>query len=435
MNAARFDVVVIGGGIAGLAAARDLAAAGRSVAVVEAKPRLGGRIWTWRRGGMPAVELGAEFVHGGNADLWQAARAFGLKRTAVGERHWRRTPAGLRPAADIWRRVAAAVRRLGAARDRGASVGELWLRHPDALSPEDADLVLSVVEGFEAAPIDRMSAAALVDLEMDEGRQWRLVGGYDGLVEGYATALDRAGVSVRLSQPVRRVRWRRGWVEVAGRATLRARMAVVTLPLGVWRAGPRGSGGVAFDPPLHGKREVLSAWAPGDVKRINLVFDDIWRDRLFPAALRRNHGAGFGFVHAGSAAAFPVWWSRGGDPVLTGWAGGPRAAALAGLGPEAVGRAAVASLGLALGVEPRKLEARLARKLSHDWNEDPFARGGYAYLQAGWEDAPSRLRRPVAGTLFFAGEATAEPAELGTVHGALSSGRRAAREIEAELLR
>jgi monoamine oxidase len=65
---------------------------------------------------------------------------------------------------------------------------------------------------------------------------------------------------------------------------------------------------------------------------------------------------------------------------------------------------------------------------AHDWTRDPFARGAYTYQAVGGANAPSALGRPIAGTLFFAGEAT-EREESGTVPGAITSGRRAARRI------
>jgi monoamine oxidase len=64
----------------------------------------------------------------------------------------------------------------------------------------------------------------------------------------------------------------------------------------------------------------------------------------------------------------------------------------------------------------------------HDWVHDPFARGAYSYSMVGGAEAPRALARPLAGTLFFAGEATDTEGATGTVHGAIASGRRAARQ-------
>ena len=68
-----------------------------------------------------------------------------------------------------------------------------------------------------------------------------------------------------------------------------------------------------------------------------------------------------------------------------------------------------------------------------DWTNDPFSRGAYSFTAAGEDGTAAKLRRAVKGTLFFAGEATAEGAEVGTVHGALSSGLRAAAEVRRAL--
>jgi monoamine oxidase len=88
---------------------------------------------------------------------------------------------------------------------------------------------------------------------------------------------------------------------------------------------------------------------------------------------------------------------------------------------------ALRSLATAWGRPVATLRRRLRDAWTHNWRKDRFARGAYSYAVAGFETGPARLARPVAGTLFFAGEATAE--DLGTVHGALASGDRAAKEI------
>jgi monoamine oxidase len=93
---------------------------------------------------------------------------------------------------------------------------------------------------------------------------------------------------------------------------------------------------------------------------------------------------------------------------------------------------ALASLSRALGVKRPALDERWEGSAWHDWQADPFSRGAYTYVGVGGGTAPRRLARPVQGTLFFAGEAT-DPDEMGTVAGAIASGQRAARAMEAAL--
>jgi monoamine oxidase len=115
--------------------------------------------------------------------------------------------------------------------------------------------------------------------------------------------------------------------------------------------------------------------------------------------------------------------------VLTGWAGGPRAAALTGRGEAALLQAALESLASVFGHDMAELRSRSRLAYAHDWSADPFAGGAYSYGGVGAVEARATLARPIEGTLFLAGEAVAEKGRNATVHGALASGRRAAAQV------
>ena len=112
--------------------------------------------------------------------------------------------------------------------------------------------------------------------------------------------------------------------------------------------------------------------------------------------------------------------------MLTGWAGGPAAEAVLRLPPPRRLERALETLGSLFEIRAAKLERLLLGCHAHDWSADPYSRGAYSYVAVGGANAPRALARPVADTLYFAGEAT-EPDENGTVPGAITSGRRAAR--------
>jgi monoamine oxidase len=80
-------------------------------------------------------------------------------------------------------------------------------------------------------------------------------------------------------------------------------------------------------------------------------------------------------------------------------------------------------------VSESNVRGALQRAHHHNWAQDPFSLGAYTYARVGAWDAPARLAEPVDDTIFFAGEATAGEGELGTVHGAIQSGQRAAKAI------
>jgi monoamine oxidase len=128
--------------------------------------------------------------------------------------------------------------------------------------------------------------------------------------------------------------------------------------------------------------------------------------------------------------AFPVTWTApAGAPLLTAWAGGPAAEQLAGRTGAELARLAGDSIAAALGLAPARVHRRLQAHWWHDWQADRFALGAYTYVGVGGKRAHEVLARPVADTLFFAGEATCGGGLNATMEGALRSGRRAARQL------
>ncbi len=115
--------------------------------------------------------------------------------------------------------------------------------------------------------------------------------------------------------------------------------------------------------------------------------------------------------------------------MLTGWAGGPNGERLSSCTEAEFTSRAVAALARILGIERAQVEQQLESAHTHNWVTDPYCRGGYSYIAVGGENASRELAAPLAGTLFFAGEATEFTGHHGTVNGAMASGTRAANEI------
>lgn len=427
------DVIITGGGVAGLTAAGELARAGKRVIVLEARDRLGGRVLTERRPGWPVpVELGAQFVHGGNAPFLRFLDRHRIRRQRVPGRHWRFDAAGLREI-DATEGIAAVTKHVQERRMRGWSF-EKFMRHlGDKVSPVDRELATGFVEGFEAAPCDQMSAVAVAGETLEDDEQYLLPAGYDRVVEALVRDLRNDHVLLMTGACCRAVTWRHGAVEVkTSRGDFRARSAIVTIPLGVWQAKAPSRGAIAFQPELRGHRAVASAMGMGHVIRLNVRFDGRRWHGLLPAALRRVSARGFGFIHA-RPADVPVWWELQGVPMVSGWAGGPSALRLSAKSPAAIKASALRRLGQIVGLTSAALDSAVIDVASHAWSRDPFSRGAYSFTRAGQDDASERLRAPVKETLFFAGEATADGEEVGTVHGAFSSGLRAAQEVRRAL--
>ena len=430
------DVIVIGGGIAGLAAARALARKKFHVILLEARDRLGGRILTQRfKGWERPVELGAEFIHEGNPPLWRIVRGNRLRTRNPSGRHWLFRSDELIPMDDLAERIERVTSRIDEKRIGSRSFAAFLRAQSNKISEEDRNIAAGFVEGFEAAPMPEMSARAMAGATLDDDKQFLLAKGYDGVVKAIADALPLDRVRVVSGEPVRLVNWRRGNVSVPTRhAVYVGTTALVTLPLGVLQATPPQRGAVEFVPPLRAKQQLLAKMRMGHVVRLVVRFEKSkWR-RLVPKELRRGSGDGFGFIHS-RIPGVPVWWSLYGDSIVTGWAGGPAALALCGRSRAQIFDRAISSLAQILGASKTAVRGAVDDWETHNWSSDPYSRGAYSFTAAGRDGAAARLREPVRETLFFAGEATAEGEEAGTVHGALASGVRAAREISAVLKR
>jgi monoamine oxidase len=434
MSEERCHVVIIGGGVAGLAAAGELAAAGLDIILLEARDRLGGRILSERRRGWGSpIELGAEFLHDGNAAFWRLLRRNRLRPRRVPPRHWRFNGAGLERVDDLAGRIQDVTKRIDIERMRGWTFADFLRFKAHTLASLDRELASAFVEGFEAAPLDRMSAVALGGETLRDDRQFVLPEGYDRVVAALRNSRAARRVRVYDRTVVTSIEWQRGAVTVlAGARSFCGAAAVVALPLGVLQAQPPGRGAVRFDPALNEKQAVIARMHMGHVIRVTLRFEPRGWGGIVPADLCDAGSGGFGFIHS-RLDGVPVWWALNNLPVVTGWAGGPNALKLASASDAGIRDQALLSLGRIFNRPKAALHAAIADWATHNWSRDPFSRGAYSFVGAGRDESAAQLRIPVEDTLFFAGEATAGPGETGTVHGALASGLRAAAEVRRVL--
>lgn len=426
-----YDVIVIGAGAAGLAAADVLARAGRSVLLLEARDRVGGRCWSLKDPGLPVpVELGAEFIHGHPPAMFSLLARAGLAavdRTGDG---WYTERGAFRPMGEIFAGVRRAIREAGLPR-KDVSVDTYLARQLKHVPEQLRSFARRRVEGYEGADPARASAKTMIgewasEDEATGASHYRPLGGYGPLLHWLAGALDRDRVSLQLRAVARTVRWRRGHVEVEADTggvpmRARARRAIITLPLGVLQLPRNAPGAVRFEPALDAKRAALRGLAPSQVLKVVMRFRSaFWEGagggRCEDAAFIRVLGA-----------PFPSFWTAlpVRVPVLVAWAGGPNATRLSGAGAPAIIRRAEESLKKAFGRHALRSEAAYV----HDWQQDPWARCSYSYVTVGGAGARKALAAPLQDTLYIAGEAADYEGEHGTVAGALQSGARAARRI------
>ena len=435
------DVAILGAGVAGLAAARVLHEHEIDFIVLEARERVGGRVFSLHDESLPvAIELGAEFVHGRAPELRDVAHDAPFAIADIDGQRWESHQGRLRRAEDFWERLDAV---MGKLRTRGPDRSfEQFLKSASRLDRRARSFALQWVENFHAADPARVSERALAEGgspgdDVRERRLGRILGGYDAVARWIGRGIaDR----IRLGTVVTGVQWEAGAVRIETRqpsgtpSELAARAVIVALPLGVLHADPGDAGAVVFDPPLardSTKAAALAGMTMGAVARLTLrLREPFWESSRFARRAKDQNLDRLAFLHT-EDRDFPVWWTSYpvSAPVLVAWRGGVRARAISAAGEDQAVELALAALARQFGLTRREARGMVTATWFHNWENDPYARGAYSYAVVGGNDAPAKLARPVRRTLFFAGEASDSEGRTGTVHGAIASGRRAATQL------
>ncbi len=423
-------IIIIGAGMAGLSFAQLAHRAGRDVVVVEARGRVGGRVWTADVDGS-YVDLGAGWLRGTRGNPLKALMLI----EGIDTREDDNGPGALwdaelgRPELSTLGTVDFHIGRfksnigsLRTALGPTASALDAIDRYitDAALVPGVARAVrfglLQFVEVDYGAPADMTSLKFLGEDERFEGGRHLVEGGMGSIIEALATDLD-----VRTNQVVTGVTWSEAGVVVrAGNTTYEADYALVTVPLGVLQAGS-----IDFDPVLPAeKTAAIGRMGMGDGERVVLQFNtQFWPSDTFLVHVSEPIGA-FPFFHDLSAET--------GKPTLVVEQGATAALARRSATDQERVDEALEAVGNVLDISP---PTPTATALSH-WGSDPFSLGGVSYPKLGSTPDDRRALAAPAGTrLLFAGEATSVE-YYGTVHGAMISGIREAERLglDANLL-
>lgn len=432
------DVIVIGAGAAGLAAAAALCRAGHSVLVLEARDRIGGRIWTRSEPGLTApVELGAEFIHGASPETRELLRSMGAAAIDTSGEYWSLLDGRLQQRTEsLLGQVRVAFEEGDVLSSPDTSLEAFLIGDAGrTLSEEARSMARAFVSGFDAADPKRVSLHSVAEEwrsgGMLDSSQARPAAGYGTVLSALRAGLDPVRAHVQLQTVVTEVRWSADSVEVVGTHLglpwqTKARKVIVTVPLGVLKLPDKAPGGMRFTPPLEAKQAALDQLLSGPVVKVMLHFR-----RPFWEEQDGGRYADASFFHA-PGKLFPTFWTTlpTRTALLNAWVGGPSAARLCELSDAEIVRHALE--GAATALSPSKEDLELEGAYFHNWHRDPFARGAYSYVGVGGMRARELLATPLGGTLFFAGEAT-DTAGDATVTGALRSGTRAAVEVNRHL--
>lgn len=421
------DVLVVGAGAAGLSAARNLLRAGKSVIVLEARDRIGGRIHTIHGEGFSfPVEAGAEFIHGDLPFTKSLMKEAKVSYFAGEGRAWNVQSNKLSEGDifhDDWDLMVKKLHEI----DHDMPIGKfLELHFSDARYKSLTDSVKKFVEGYDAADIDKASALSLKEEWSNENIQgYRPEGGYSQLMNFLAGEIKRFKGQIILSKEVKAIAWKKDNVEVAVKnERFNGRKILITVPIAVLQKGL-----IEFDPPLASHENAFRKLEVGGVVKFLVEFKDrIW-DVGEGNRVRQMPELNFLF----SDAPVPTWWTQRPKmyPLLTGWLAGP---VLKKLPPdnESMLKLAYRSLAYCFAVDEADVRKHVKAIKVTNWESDQFALGAYTYATLHTSDALSVLSKPVEKTIYFAGEALHEGAEMGTVEAALVTGNEVTEKIMSE---
>ncbi len=421
-QAAGRTVVVIGAGLAGLSAARGLRSMGTKVIVLEARDRIGGRIWTSRAWPDLPMDLGASWIHGVKGNPMTAlADAAGAKRLSTSyNASLTLDQGGKEIQSDDWlddaEELVKRARRAADKREDDQSLAAAIEGSPDWQSADDnlrrqvRFFINSTVEQEYGGDWRDESAQYFDDSEEFSGGDTLFPDGYDQITGHLATGLD-----IRLKTVVTEItpQGRGILVRLADGDSLQADHVVVTVPIGVLRAGT-----MRFGAPLaEARQKAIDTLRMGLLNKCWLRFNTIaWPDDVdWIEWVGPKDGIWAEWVSLARAARAPV---------LLGFHAGAQALEMEKLDDRAMMASAHEALKAMFGTDfPAPVAAQVTR-----WSQDPFARGSYSFNAVG---VTSNTRKALAGMdwgdkLVVAGEATSLH-HFGTAHGAVMSGQAAAK--------
>jgi len=400
------DVAIIGAGAAGLGAARALADSPLSVAILEARDRIGGRAWTIQAAPDVTFDLGCGWLH--SADKNSFVAIAGQLGFAVNKElpPWRERAYGdtfpqserddfARALDGFYERAREAAQQ----RDEGPAArcldpGNRWNPMIDAIS--------TYINGCELDSVSILDMDAYEDTDLN----WRVRRGYGALIAAYGepcavvkncnvTQIDHSDKRIRLN---------------TSQGTLEADKVIVTVPTNLI-----ADEAIRFSPPLPSKVDAARGLPLGVNDKVMLALEGA--EAFPPEGNLRG---------ATMRTAMGTYHLRPfGQPCVEGFFGGRFARELEQAGDGALAAQSIDEIAGLLGNDIRRKLHPLAESR---WARDPFARGAYSHALPGHAGDRAILAAPVDGRIFFAGEATS-PNFFSTAHGARDSGERAAREV------
>lgn len=423
-RAAEIDTIILGAGLAGLSAARVLQEQGQKVVILEARNRVGGRVWTDRSLGAP-LDLGAAWIQGiDDNPIYDLTREFGAKTLEVDYNSLVVFDAQGKRVSDeryeeidkLFEKLLTKLAKASESAAATATVQNAISAFLAETSPADRQLLeyrIASTLGHEyAADPSSLSLSAWEQEEKFEGGDVLFPRGFGQVSDGLAGGLD-----IRLEHTVQRVEHGGKEAKVTtNKGAVVAKQVIVTVPLGVLKAGS-----ITFAPELpQRKQNAIRKLGVGALHKTFLRFPKVF----WP---QKEDSIGYASERSGEWSEILNLFAVHEHPILCGINSGAYAQQLEKMSDDAVVAEAMKALRKLFGASIPEPESKLLTR----WGQDPFSVGAYSHIPPGASgDHYDALAETIGDRLFFAGEATSQEYP-GTTHGAWLSGERAARRVLA----
>ena len=421
-----YDVIIIGGGAAGIMAAKLLSESGKKILLLEAKDRLGGRIQRIENFYFTA-EGGAEFIHGNLKTTFDLLKGAGLKKETVTGNFCQVTNGKWSTQEEPVPHWDTLIKKLKEC--KGDTSIDNFLK--EFLKAKEYDSAKKrfrkYIEGYDAADPKYANVFAIrKEMEDAYGGQYRPVPDYYAIINFLKEEFLKYNGIIKTGEPVKEIRDNKNIEVITSAGKYYCKQIIIAVPLGVLQCRKNSGSFIKLSSSLDGYTKSAKGIGNGGVIKFLLEFDKaFWLDEDF---LKERNIPAPSYIFANTI--IPTWWTQYPDkkPLLTGWIAGPASVKMKNYSEKKLKNLSLISLSSIFLMNVEELGNHLKKVDIINWIKEPHILGGYSYSTLQTEKARDILLTPFENKFYFAGEYLLKNSSS-TVDDALRSGRLVAEKI------
>lgn len=421
-----YDIIIIGGGASGLMAAKLLSAEGKKILLLEAKDRLGGRVYRVEDFSFP-TEGGAEFIHGKLKTTFDLIKEAGLKKEKIKGKFCRHEKGKWHTTHDIVPHWDLLLKKLKTC-EKDTTIDIFLTEHFQAKKYETLRKQFRrYIEGYDAADPKSTSVIAIrKEMEAEDEDQFRPSPDYYALINFLKETFLKNNGIIKTGEPVIKITRGKNIEAHTAAGKYLCKKLIIAVPLGVLQCRENEKSFINFPPILKNYISAAKKIGNGGVIKFLVEFDEaFWLEKEL---LNERKIPAPSYIFADTI--IPTWWTQypSKKPLLTGWVAGPSSFKMKNYYEKKFRELVLQSLSEIFSMPVSELEIRLKKMIVMNWNKETHFLGGYSYPTTETESAQKFIRQPFGNTIYFTGEYIAENFSS-TVDAALQSGIYVARQI------